>query len=167
MPDGYSLRLYRPGDENTWVDIEAAVSEFTGDVERARAHFREEFTPFGDEMEKRCYFLVSPDSRTIGTATAWYNDVFLGKRHGRLHYVAIHPDFQGRGLGKPLVSLVCRRLAELHTRAYLTSQTTSYIAIKIYLDMGFEPYLDSPDHREAWRLLAEKLEHPGLRDFLP
>ena len=118
-------------------------------------------------MEKRCHFLVSPEGRSIGTATAWYNDDFLGERHGRLHYVAIQSDFQGRGLGKPLVGGASRRLARLHARAYLTSQTTSYIAIKIYLDMGFEPYLDAPYSREAWQLLAEKLGHPRLQEFLP
>lgn len=111
-------------------------------------------------MEERCFFLETDAGRVIGTATAWHHPSFHGARYGRLHWVAIHPEFQGRKLAKPLVGAAMRRLAELHRRAYLTTQTTSWKAVKIYLDFGFEPLAETPRWR---RLAAPRGDHRAPR----
>ncbi|MCK5094311.1 MAG: hypothetical protein KAR18_06275 [Spirochaetes bacterium] len=50
-------------------------------------------------------------------------------------------------------------------KAYLTTQTASYRAIKIYLDFGFTPFLDNETSLRAWRALAGYLHHPLLAEF--
>ena len=82
-------------------------------------------------------------------------------RDGRLH--GGNSSTPGRKLARPLMQN--KRLQSFHDKAYLTSQTTSWIAIKIYLDFGFVPLLESADCRDAWRLLALKLRHPALSEF--
>ena len=157
LPPGFSHRLFRRGDESLWAKIETAVSEFKNE-RAALAHFDREFRPFMDNMEKRCFLIEKDGKGVIGTATAWYNSSFREEDHGRLHWLAVHPDYQGRGLAKPLVSLVMEKIKQYHRRAYLTSQTTSYVAIRVYLDFGFEPLIEGKESLEAWRLLEEKLK---------
>ncbi|HHX39942.1 MAG TPA: GNAT family N-acetyltransferase [Armatimonadetes bacterium] len=164
LPAGYRIRRFRRGEEPHWAEVESAAGEFAH-PERALARFLEEFGGALPEMEERCFFLETDAGRVIGTATAWHHPGFHGARYGRLHWVAIHPEFQGRKLAKPLVGAAMRRLAELHRRAYLTTQTTSWKAVKIYLDFGFEPLAETPRWEEAWRLLAEITGHPALARF--
>ncbi|HOM82480.1 MAG TPA: GNAT family N-acetyltransferase [Armatimonadota bacterium] len=164
LPAGYRIRCYRQGEESHWAEVESAAGEFQSS-ERALARFLEEFGGALAEMEERCFFLETDAGRVIGTATAWYHPNFRGARYGRLHWVAVHPEFQGRKLAKPLVGAAMHRLAELHTRAYLTTQTTSWKAVKIYLDFGFVPLMETPRCEEAWRLLAEITGHPALTQF--
>lgn len=161
LPEGYSLRTYRAGEADVWAGIEAAVGEFA-DPAQALAHFRREFGPHEAEMEQRCLFLLDADGFPVGTTTAWYSNDFQGRPAGRIHWVGIVPEQQGRGLAKPLLSAAMRILAERHDRAYLTTQTTSWVAVRVYLDFGFAPVPGTPDFEEAWSLLARLTGHPAL-----
>jgi GNAT superfamily N-acetyltransferase len=165
FPDGYRCRTFKRGEEGVWAEIESSVAEFK-DRNAALDRFQEEFGPHLDEMESRCHFVEDVKSRCIGTATAWYNTSFQGKEYGRLHWVGIVPAYQGKRLAKPLVCRVMNRLAASHDRAYLTTQTTSFKAVKIYLDFGFEPLIATEKCLRAWRLMAEILRHPGLQDYI-
>lgn len=165
LPAPFSIRLYRKGDESDWARVETAVGEFASE-KAAMQHFLDEFGAHLHEMEHRCLLLEKNGGGVIGTATAWYNESFLDEAFGRLHWVGVLPEFQGRGLSKPLISEALCRLERLHRKAYLTSQTTSYVAIKVYLDFGFRPHIIGERCLQAWNLLAAKLKHPRLREYL-
>ncbi len=161
LPPGYATRAYAPGDERHWARIEHEAGEFPDDA-KALEHFAKEFGGHEDEMTERCLFLCAPDGSPIGTTTAWYGE-HGGATIGRLHWVAIVPAHQGRGLAKPLVAVALARMRRWHSHAYLTTQTTSWIAVKVYLDFGFRPVFDRSDSAEAWALMARMLKHPALR----
>jgi GNAT superfamily N-acetyltransferase len=77
---------------------------------------------------------------------------FLAARSGRVHWMAILPEFQGRGLGKALLSTICHRLRELgHERAYLHTSAARIPAIKLYLKFGFEPMIRNAEERAVWK----------------
>lgn len=160
LPAGYQTRAYGAGDERHWARIEREAGEFADDA-RALARFAAEFGSHTGEMKERCLLLCAADGSPIGTTTAWYGE-HGGQVIGRLHWVAIVPAFQGRGLSKPLVAAALARMRQWHDRAYLTTQTTSWIAVKVYLDFGFRPVFDRPDSGEAWALMARVLKHPAL-----
>ncbi|MBI3947684.1 MAG: GNAT family N-acetyltransferase [Armatimonadetes bacterium] len=170
-PD-YRIRTFRPGEADVWAEIEASVGEFPS-VERALAHFEREFGAHEEEMATCCFFLEDAEGRPVGTTTAWHPNTTHpwprapaeGEGYGRLHWVAIRPEHQGKGLSKPLVGAAMARLAELYSRAYLTSQTTSWKAIKVYLDFGFEPLPTTPRWEEAWALLRQITRHPRLKEY--
>lgn len=138
-PEGYSLRWYQPGDEVVWRDIQRqadAHNQITPGL------FREQFEAESGQLEKRQCYLIEPGGRPIGTATAWFDDKFEGGVIGRLHWVAVVPRYRGRGLSKPLMTVVCQRLRELgHRRAYLTTSVRRTAAIQLYLRFGFEPLI--------------------------
>ena len=164
LPGGYRLCPYRRGEESLWAQVEVSVDEFPT-IDRALAHFEEEFGPYRDEMETRCLFLRDAADQVIGTTTAWYNRDFQGKEYGRIHWVAIRPENQGQGLAKRLMAAALKRLAESHERAFLTTQTTSARAVRMYLDFGFVPLITSERCRQGWRLLAPILDHPALEAY--
>lgn len=146
---GYFLRNFQTGDETAWARIETAAGEFSS-VELALQRFNAEFGPRLSDFSRRSLLLCTSDGTPIGTGTAWYNNDFHAEYYGRLHWIAIHPQYQGKGLAKPLVSSVLHLLCQFHTRAYLTTRTTSRKAIKIYRTFGFTPLIDSEQDQEAW-----------------
>ena len=164
LPEPYQSRTFHEGEETTWAEIEHAAGEFPS-LDKARSRFKDEFGSHVADLCDRCTFLEDGEGRAVGTATAWFSPSFKGGRYGRLHFVAIHPEYQGRGLSKPLVSLAMDRLSSFHDRAYLTTQTTSWIAIKVYLDFGFRPLVERPDHIQGWRMMWNQLGHPALSTY--
>ena len=154
-PAAYLLRTFRNGDERAWARIEAAVGEFPS-PSRALEHFEEEFGPVRDQLADRCLVLEDGRGNPIGTATAWYGNLD-GEPRGRVHWVAIVPEHQGKGLAKPLLRAVMERLARDHPQAYLTTQTTSYRAVNLYLQFGFVPYPTNEQDREGWAIVERAL----------
>jgi GNAT superfamily N-acetyltransferase len=159
-PAGYTIRTFVPGNERLWAQIEADAGEFDT-AEEALAHFNTELGPYEGELAERCFFLEDPKGNAIGTATAWYGTL-AGEACGRVHWVGIVPSYQGKKLSKPLLSAVMACLAKAHQKAYLTTQTTSYPAVNLYLSFGFSPYLGADSGTEGWLLLEEVLHRKIL-----
>lgn len=151
----YRLRLFEEGDEEHWSTIVTKTGEFE-DIAQARKRFSQEFAPFLDEVKRRMLFLETDDGQVVGTSTAWYGN-WNGKEIGRLHWVEIIPDYQGRKLAKPLVTAAMKVLQTLHNQAYLKTQTTSFPAINMYDQLGFVPVITTPEEQYGWELVEKKL----------
>ncbi len=161
LPAGFALRPYAPGDEATWVAVQGAA-DLHHDV--TPALFRREFGDDAGRLRSRQRFLIAPDATVIGSATAWFGDDPLARPSGRVHWVAIAPAHQGRGLAKPLLAAVCARLSEFgHERAYLTTSSGRLPAIGLYLSFGFVPEVLGPDDRAAWGALRVRWPDLPLR----
>jgi GNAT superfamily N-acetyltransferase len=161
VPAGYVLRLYEPGDEAAWVAVNGAADKYNRITLET---FRHEFKGDLAELRRRCFFLREPGGRDVGTATSWYNRDYHGRDIGRIHWVAILPEFQGKGLAKPMMTVAMNRLAELHDSAYLSTGVLRLVAIKIYLDFGFVPEIEKEADLAAWQLVRNGLHHPLLDD---
>ena len=117
LADGFSMRRFRPGDRRTWTALQQEAEPF---IEITEATFPESFGDNPRAMARRSYFLLSPDGREIGSITAWHERSYRGRRWGRIHWVAIVPEFRGRGLSKPMLTVAMNRLRKLgHRRATL------------------------------------------------
>ena len=168
LPAGCGIRWYRPGDEADWLAIHRLADQHIVFTDRT---FQIEFGQDVEELQRRQCYLCDAAGRAIGTTTAWYDNDYNGKVYGRVHWVAIVPPMQGRGLAKPMMTAVCNRLVELgHRRAYLTTSTLRIPAICLYLNFGFAPEIKSEDDLRAWRDVRRAmpeakrpaLRHPGL-----
>jgi len=161
VPDGFTIRPYTTGDELAWVRIQSAADAYNvivADLFRAQ---------FGDDtlqLGRRLFMLVDPAGTAIGTAAAWFGGSRRGPTVGRVHWVAIHPAHQGRGLAKPLLSRVCLALRALgHESAFLTTSTARIPAIGLYLGFGFVPEVTGPQDAAAWAALQRRAPGLGLR----
>jgi len=153
LPAEFALRWYRPGDEAHWLSIHRRADQYnpiTPDT------FAQQFGADFEQLGQRQAYLIGPDQEVIGTGAAWFDNNFGGTRIGRVHWVAIVPEYQGRGLSKPLMCAVCRRLHELgHGRAYLTTSAARARAIQLYLRFGFVPLIRDEAERASWRDVME------------
>ncbi len=155
LPVGYSMRRYQPGDKRLWEEIHRLADPYSAIAPHL---FGQEFGPDESVLAERQFYLLDARQRAIGTATAWYDDDFEGVGYGRVHWVAIVPEYQGQGLAKPLMAAICCRLRELgHERAYLRTSSARIPAIHLYLRFGFIPLIDGPDGLGLWRQLEKEL----------
>lgn len=133
LPEPYSIRAYRPGDEKVWTRIQRAAEKI---IEIAPDLHARQFGPDHEQLARRQLFLCDGAGWEVGTGTAWFDD----EKTGRVHWVAIVPGHQGKGLSRPLLAAVCGRLKELgHRRAVLTTSSTRGAALRLYSRFGFEP----------------------------
>jgi GNAT superfamily N-acetyltransferase len=153
MPTGYSYRCYRPGDEEHWFRIHLAADRFNTITPEL---FRERFGSDTSLLAQRQLYLLDASGFHIGTGTAWFPHGFRHARTGRVHWLAVVPEQQGRGLGKALMTVLCRRLRELgHDRAYLFTLSARVAAIRLYLGFGFEAWPMSPADRALWQMILD------------
>lgn len=156
LPAGYSIRWYQPGYEESWRSIHSVADLYTKVTPDL---FEEEFGNDAQILaERQCYLIDSKDV-LIGTASAWFGN-HGGQSLGRIHWLAIRPEEQGKGLAKPLLTTACNRLKNLeHSKAYLTTQTVRIAAINLYLAFGFVPAIDSERDRDIWQRLQEHVKY--------
>ena len=149
LPPNYTMRLYQPGDERWWLEIQAAADRYNS---IAFELFAEQFGKNQQQITERQLYLCGAHNMAIGTATAWFKNDYQGEPYGRVHWVAIKPKWQSLGLAKPLMTATCQRLRELgHNRVYLTTSTARIPAINLYLQFGFEPQINTADDMTAWQ----------------
>ena len=163
LPEGYSLRGMSQSDIALWTDIQRDAEPY---ITVTDSLFLEEFGHEPGAWAHRCFILRDSRGLGIGTISAWRERDFRGRDFGRVHWIAIRPREQSRGLGKTMLSFALAQLARWHTQAYLVTSTERRAAIKIYLDFGFFPDLVPQGARRVWEDLAEAWDHSPLRDAL-
>lgn len=141
LPAGFRYALYRPGDIDNWAAIETSVGEFDGE-DAARAYFERVFLPQEDELRKRMCF-IEAEGEKVATATAWRFEQD-GAFCPALHWVAVRPEWQDRGLGRAVVGRALSLCAALDPEkpVCLHTQTWSHKAVGIYQQFGFMLALD-------------------------
>lgn len=163
LPKPYGWRFFQPGDERVWAEIETSAGEFRTPEEGLKG-FRK-YYPTDDGLDARMIFLTD-SGRPFATATAWFSDGGPSDSEGRLHWVSVDRAHQGLGLSKAVVSLAMHRLRKLgHASAFLTTQTASWVAIKVYHRFGFCPEVREEKELEGWRIVSEKTGIDFMKDL--
>ncbi len=166
LPEGYHFEFYKPIDQLEWIKIHIESGEFTSMTEGGKI-FLQFFGHFLDELDKRCVFIVDDsNNEKVGTATI---SLLKEKEYGyeaAVDWVAIKKSHQGRGLAKPLISKFMEMANDLgHKRLILHTQTTSWLAVKLYLDYGFKVlnYIE----KEGWGIIKAITNHEALANYEP
>jgi len=138
LPEGFSMHYYNSGDEQSWAEIETSVGEFES-VEQGKECFKHYLNNL-DELKKRQVYIVDESTgKYVATATAWF-----GKKGnddiGVVHALSCLPQYQSKKLGKIAASYLMDCFYRLMPgkEIWLDTQTWSYKAIGIYLNLGFE-----------------------------
>ena len=190
LPAGYHFAIFTPADEESWVRLQAEVTHVENCAQGKRI-FREEFLMAGEEIPckdcpgyaetvRRTVLIKADNGDLVGAATLWTGDTF-GQIWQRVHWVAVHPEHQGKGLAKCMIARMLELYGELGCQSpiYLTTQTKTYRAVRVYAQMGFVPYMggkpvnwlfqsDLPqesfeeENEAAWQLIRQKLAEVNL-----
>ena len=169
LPEGYRFVFYRPGDRDSWIDVELSARELTSRSQGLEV-WEKYYGGREDSLCRRMVFVENAAGEKVATATAYYD--ITGRDQsgsGWLHWVAVRREYQGKGLSKPLVSHVLRLMRELgHTHGKIPTQTTTWLACKVYLDLGFRSIpQNAVNSRDGWRIIKALTEHPALAAFTP
>ncbi len=167
LPAGYRFENYRDGDREAWIRIEKSAKEFSSWDEGEEA-WRKYYEGHEEELKERMFFVVNEQGMKVATATAFY-DVRSADDgvNGMLHWVAVCAEEQGKGLSKPLILRALQTMKALgYTRAVIPTQTTTWLACKVYLDLGFRPVPKNAErNRKGWELIRFLTFHPALTEF--
>ena len=167
LPEGYRFVFFQPGDRDAWIEIEKSAKEFTT-YEQGLEAWNKYYGGREDLLPQRMVFVENTAGEKVATATA-YIDITGRDQSGSgwLHWVAVRRDFQGRGLSKPLISYVLGVMRALgHTRGKIPTQTTTWLACKVYLDLGFVPLpQNAVNSKDGWRIVKALTDHRALQAF--
>lgn len=136
LPPGYRLRAYRPGDAAVWVRIQREADRYNAVT---LATFRREFRGSEALRARRILFALDASGCPVGTIAAWFGAAGPTGAEGVLHWLAVRPSEQGKGLGRALTLAVLRRLARFHRFATLETDARRHAAIRLYASVGFRP----------------------------
>lgn len=154
FPEGYGIRPMSVHDIGLWTDIQRDAEPY---LEIKDGTFIEQF---GDDLAAiawRCFIITDAKGRGVGTISAWYSRDFRGEDYGRIHWVAVRPSSQRKGLARSAMSFAMRKLAQWHDRCYLDTSAERIGAIKLYLEFGFEPDLTPANAPALWQDIHARL----------
>jgi mycothiol synthase len=144
LPDGFSLRSYRPGtDDADWLRVNAAA--FAHHPEQGSWSQRDLDLRLAEPWFDATGFLVLQDDVSSGTPMAGYHwtKVHPGTADaqaavGEVYVVGIDPSYQGRGLSMPLVAAGLIHLRDHGlTRVMLYVDADNEAAVHVYSQLGF------------------------------
>ncbi len=163
LPKGYSFAFYQDGDEKYWKEIEVS-SQDCFDEEEAQHAWNEYYQSHKNELYNRLIFVINNQTKEkVATATSYYNTWTNDRKEAYLHWVAVKKEYQGKKLSKPLISFAFQQLILLgYQQAFISTQTTSWLAAKIYLDFQAYPFDLEKELRGFQVLKAIIGKHPML-----
>lgn len=167
LPEGYRFVFYQPGDREAWIAIEQSAKELQSHEHGVKV-WEQYYGSVEDTLHDRMIFIENAQGEKVATATAYYDqNGELPPERGQVHWVAVRRDHQGKGLAKPLISQVLKVMKQRgHTEAMLHTQTTTWVAVKLYLDFGFRPMAENAaKNRDGWRIIRALTDHPALAAF--
>jgi mycothiol synthase len=155
LPRGYLLRQYSPEDEKDYLDLmaKAGFKNWTGETMK----------PWLDRVIPEGFFVIEhkPTKKLVATAMATHHPKPEMPSGGGLGWVAGDPEHSGHGLGQAICSAAVKRFAKAGYRnVYLLTDDFRLPAIKVYLKLGFKPYIYSPDMEARWQKVCSELKWP-------
>lgn len=104
-------------------------------------------------------WFVAVDSRTnalVATAMGLHDDTDHHPSGGELGWVAVDPAHRRKGLGTAVCASVTARPGRAGYRdVHLYTEDFRLDALKLYLKLGYKPYLYAPDMLDRWRHVCE------------
>ena len=167
LPTGFRFVFYKPGDRDAWINIEISAKELKNHQQGVEV-WEKYYGGKDDELIHRMVFVENELEEKVATATAFYD--VTGRDNsgaGWLHWVAVRRDYQGMKLSKPLIGYVLNLMKSLgYEHGKIPTQTTTWLACKIYLDFGFRPVPKNAENsRAGWNIVKTLTNHPALDAF--
>jgi len=139
LPAGFYFDLCREEELDIWrafpFDEKDAAQEFSAYMKQ---YFDEVYRPKGDLFFSKCLFVRNAEGVPVATGFLWK----AYDRINTLHWLKVKKKWEDRGIGRALISRLLSELGSTDFPIYLHTQASSYRAIKLYTDFGFELITD-------------------------
>ena len=119
----------------------------------------------GNLFYEKCLFVCDNNDKPIATAFIWkaYDEI------NTIHWLKVLKEYEGKGIGRALLSIIMKELKEKDYPVYLHTQPSSYRAIKLYSDFGFNLLSDpiigirKNDLEECWPILEKQMTNEDFK----
>ena len=152
----YCFKFYENGDAETWAIVQTQAEPYHQAL-TADFHSKEFEDDFERLKAKQIFVESIISGEIVATATAWKGELD-GFTMGRIHWVAVIPSHQRKGLAKALCTKLLTIFKEKgYEQVFLTTENFRIDAISIYLKFGFKKYIRDESEIEIWQEIEEKL----------
>lgn len=138
--DRFSIVKYHSEMKPVWIELQKAAGQFDdySDVD-IKEYFEKTFLFKDSGIYDSCIFLKDNiEEKYVGTCCAWFSNI--DKRIiPVLHWLAVVPSYRNRGCARMLITEVLKIFKQKYgdQAIYLHTQPSSFQAIKLYNDFGF------------------------------
>lgn len=136
LPDGFHIRTCRPDELKIWKEFPFDNDEDkTNYYEYMSNYFNNVYGKDIDEFYNRCLFVCDDKTdKPVSTCFVWkaYNKI------NTIHWFKTLKEYEGKGLGRALLSYIMISLKEDDYPIFLHTQPSSFRAIGLYSDFGFK-----------------------------
>ncbi|MGJ3241212.1 MAG: GNAT family N-acetyltransferase [Anaerolineae bacterium] len=159
VPQGYHIRHYQAGDERTFYALMHAVgwTQWNDTL----------LVKWMDRILPGSWFMVihTETEQLVASALCAHSHTDYHPMGGEIGWIATHPDHRGQGLGTLVTGSVTRRLIDMgYQHIHLYTEDFRLPAIKIYLSLGYVPFLYLPEMTDRWRAVCDALAYPFTPD---
>jgi len=153
LPPGYILRTWREGDAEGYRALMTAAGFDSWATEDKVPGVLKTALPEG------LFFVVhEATGRIAATTVAGHAACDEHPFGGELGWVAVDPAHRGRRLSAATCAAVVRRFRDAgFRRIYLKTDDRRLPALRVYLDLGFVPFLHGQDMEGRWRKVFSEL----------
>jgi mycothiol synthase len=155
LPPGYAVRTYRPGDEPRFYEVMALAGWPGWNAEKLQ--------PWIARIPPESWFMAvhKESGKIVATAMGLHDHSDVHPFGGELGWVAGDPAHAGKGLGIAVCAAVTSRLIQAGYRnIHLYTEHWRLAALKIYLKLGYIPFLYTPEMPERWQAICAQLQWP-------
>lgn len=160
LADGFSLRMYQPGDEAIWLEIckYGLLAESDGMESWDTCMLSmENLVP-----ERDVFFICNAEGQAVATCTSFVkaDNVAL------LHMLAAKPEARGHKLAYSMTAYALhkldREMSQENRMVRLKSDDWRVSAVRTYLQCGFQPVIFDVDMDTRWKAICDKLDIHGI-----
>jgi ribosomal protein S18 acetylase RimI-like enzyme len=139
LPDEYHIRACRRKELGIWKGMPFDDKETAKEYEYFMTKYFEDVYKDKESLFfDKCLYVCDKNDTPIGTCFAWkaYDKITT------IHWFKVVKSLEGLGIGRALLSFVMNDIKEMDYPVYLHTQPSSFRAIKLYSDFGFEILTD-------------------------
>ena len=160
IEDGFSIRMYQPGDEAVWIEIcKHGLLEENAGIESWESSMLS-LKPLIPQRDT--FFVCDAEGKPVATCTAFVMEGSLAL----MHMLAAKPEARGHHLGWAMTTYslnkLDRELPANNRMVRLKSDDWRLPAVLAYLRAGFQPVLFDVDMDTRWKAICEKLHFHGV-----
>ena len=157
----FTFRTCRPDELELWkafpFDSETVPAEYEDFMNRI---INDTYRGDMDTFFRNTLFVCNKEGRPVATCSHW-------KAYGKIntiHWLKTLRAYEGKGIGRALLSAIMRRFDSKDYPIYLHTQPGSFRAIKLYSDFGFQLLRGG---RLGSRMNELEQSLPVLKEFMP
>lgn len=160
LADGFTLRMYQPGDEPAWTEI--CSFGLLNPEDMAEGWNKCMLAMETLVPERDVYFICDQSGKAVATCTAFA----LSDTVCLLHMLGALPEARGHRLATSMTAYGVRKMAKEmpagERMMRLKSDDFRVSAVRTYLQCGFQPVLFDVDMDTRWKAICDKLDIHGI-----